>query len=128
MAYDWPKQLTVEQAAALCSIKGGGLVIVGSELVLSRDGKRMEPKVQTVDVQKESDLTLAMVVHGPKARGDVNGYVLCDGKTFYFDAKSGVAIGREFRIQPKPVAKPQNGALMASRTSQGVDRRYLDPK
>ena len=123
--YDWPKELTVEQAAALCSIKGGGLVIVGSELVLSKDGQRTEPKVQTIDVQNESDLTPQMIVHGPKPRGEVNGYVLCDGKTFYFEAKSGKAIGREFRIRPEPVAKRQNTILMASRTSRDVDRTYL---
>jgi nitrite reductase/ring-hydroxylating ferredoxin subunit len=67
-----------------------------------------------------------MIVQGPKARGDVNGYVLCDGKTAYFSAKTGEAIGREFRI--KPAAMPQartNTVVMASRTSQGVDRRYV---
>lgn len=126
MAHDWPKELTVEQAAALCSIKGAGPVIVGSEQVLSKDGQRIEVKVQTVDVQKESDLTPEMIVHGPKARGAVNGYVCCDGKTFYFDAKTGAAIGREFRIQPP--ARPQgrtNTVVTASRTSQGVNRQYL---
>jgi hypothetical protein len=126
MAFDWPKKLTVEQAEALASIQGVGPVIVGSELVLSKDGQRMEPKVRTVDVQKESDLTPEMIVHGPKAAGDVNGYVLVDGKTAYFEAKTGKAIGREFRT--KGAAQPQgrtNTVVMASRTSQGVDRRYV---
>jgi hypothetical protein len=126
MAHDWPKELTVEQAAALASIQGVGLVPVRSELVLSKDGQRMEPKVYTVDVQKESDLTPGMILSGPKRRGDVNGYVLCDGKTAYFEVGSGKAIGREFRI--KGAAKPRgrtNTVVMASRTSQGVDRQYV---
>ncbi len=126
MAYDWPKELSVEQAAALCSIKGGGPVIVGSELVLSKDGQRMEPIVHTVDVQNERDLTPEMIVHGPKVRGAVNGYVCCDGKTFYFDAKTGAAIGREFRLKPPAKASVRTNAVgMASRSSQGVDRRYM---
>ena len=121
--HDWPKELTVDRAAALASIKGVGPVIVGSELVLSKDGQRMEPKVQTVDVQNERDLTPEMVMHGPKARGDVNGYVLCDGKTAYFNAKTGEAIGREFRI--KPPGKPQGRTNTIMMASQGVDRRYV---
>jgi len=124
--HNWPKELTVEQALALCSIKDVGPVIVGSRLKLSKDGQRTEPEVQTVDVQNEKDLAPEMIVHGPKARGDVNGYVLCDGKTAYFEAKTGKAIGREFRIRPPE--KPQgrtNTVVMASRTSQGVDRRYV---
>ncbi len=126
MRFDWPKELTVEQATALVSIQGVGSVIVGSELALSKDGQRTEPKVKTVDVQNESDLTPEMIVHGPKARGDVNGYVLVDGKTAYFEAKTGKAIGREFRM--KAAARPQgrtNTVVTASRTSQSVDRRYV---
>ena len=126
MAYDWPKRLTVSQAAALCSIKGGGPVIVGSEMVLSKDGQRVEPKVQTVDVQKESDLTPDMIVLGPKRRGDINGYVLCDGKTFYFEVETGNAIGREFRIRrpDKPEGRT-NTVVTAHRDSQDVNRQYV---
>jgi hypothetical protein len=91
----------------------------------------MEPKVQAVDVQNERDLTPEMILNGPKARGDVHCYVLVDGKTAYFNAKTGEAIGREFRIKPPrgrvfQVAQGRtNTVVMASRTSQGVDRSYM---
>jgi hypothetical protein len=123
---DWPKELTVEQAAALCSTKGVGLVAVSSELVLSKDGQRTEPRVQFVDIQNERDLTPEVIFAGPKVRGDVNGYVLVDGKTAYFEAKTGKAIGREFRLRSpeKPQGRTNTG-VKAARTSQDVARQYV---
>jgi hypothetical protein len=126
MAHDWPKELSISQAAALCSIKGVGLVAISSEQVLSEDGQRVEAKVQTVDVQNKSDVTQEMMVGEWKVRGDVVGAVLCDGKTAYFEAKSGKAIGREFRL--RPAEKPQgrtNTGVKAARTSQDVARQYM---
>lgn len=127
MAFDWPKELTVEQARALASVVAEEIVVpVSSEIALSKDGRSTEAKVFSVTVKNEKDLAPELIVHGPKARGEVNGYVLCDGKTAYFEAKTGNLIGREFRLKGPP--KPQgqtNTVRMASRTSRDVAREYV---
>lgn len=127
MVHDWPKELTVEQARALASIVADEIIVpVRSEIVLSKDGQRTEAKVFSVKISNEKDLTPELIVQGPKARGDVNCYVLADGKTAVFEAKTGALIGREFRIRSAPEANGRtNTVVMASRTSKEVNRQYI---
>lgn len=119
-----PKELTVELAARLVTIKEI-VVKVSSELVLSKDGQRNEPQVKTATVTKESDLTPEMIVGGPKAQGEVNGYVLCDGFTAYFNAKTGEAIGRELRLTPPAKPQGRTNTILASPAPRDVNRQYL---
>lgn len=117
--------MTVEECKALVAIKEIS-VATASEPVLSKDGQRVEAKVTRVTVTKESDVTPELIVGGPYAQGEVNGYVLIDGFTAYFDAKTGKAIGRE--IWRDTVGKQEarkKPALRPSRNSPGVDRRMM---
>lgn len=120
-----PKDLTVELAAKLVTIKEI-VVRVSSEPVLSNDGQKMEAKVKVATIAKERDLTPEMIVGGPKLRGEVNSYTLCDGFRAYFNAKTGEAIGRELRLNSKAGANgSKSTVLIPLRTSPGVDRRYM---
>ena len=120
-----PKDLTVELAMKLVTIKEIA-VRVSSELVLSEDGQTIKPKVKIATITKESDLTPEIILSGPKLRGEINCYVLCDGLKAYFNAKTGEAIGREFAAKiPVGPRGRSNTVVRASRTSQEVDRRYI---
>jgi hypothetical protein len=118
--------MTVEECKALVAIKEIS-VIVATEPVLSKDNQRIDHRVNRLTINNESDLTPEIVMDGPNVQGEVNGYVLTDGFTAYFDAKTGEAIGREiWRDTPVKRDAGKKTILRPLRNSPSVDRRMME--